>query len=163
MRIAAAVAVLAIASTVPHAVAAEVSRGDAVKHYRAGRLTGGSVNARDVGSVRCRLGGCRIEPIDRWHESLCDRRRASPAEVAALRVDFEDWYRTLSSRNQRVVKALAQGERGTGNIGTRASEARHEALTGGIRYAEEHDRDGGRRLLGSERGGDPADHENVHL
>lgn len=83
----------------------------AVMQYRAGRLPGGSVNSNDVGSVRRRTLGCRVEPLDQWHESLCDTRHATPADVAALRVDFGDWYRALSSRDRQVVNALADGER----------------------------------------------------
>lgn len=83
----------------------------AVMQYRAGRLPGGSVNSNDVGSVRRRTLGCRVEPLDQWHESLCDTRNATPADVAALRVDFSDWYRALSSRDRLVVNALADGER----------------------------------------------------
>ncbi len=88
-----------------------------VKQYRAGRLPGGSVNANDVGSARCRTLGCRVEPLDQFHESLCDTRNATPADVAALRVDFSDWYRALSSRDRQVVDALAKGER-TSHVAT---------------------------------------------
>ena len=82
-----------------------------VMQYRSGRLPGGSVNSNDVGSVRCRVRGCRVEPIDQWKESLCDSRRATPADVAALRVDFSDWYDALAPRDRHVVNALANGER----------------------------------------------------
>jgi transposase-like protein len=82
-----------------------------VRQYRAGRLTGGSVNAHDVGSVRCRLRGCRVEALDPWSEYLSETRHATPAEAAALRLDFRQWFASLSCRDQRIVAALAQGER----------------------------------------------------
>jgi uncharacterized protein YjhX (UPF0386 family) len=82
-----------------------------VRRYRSGRLTGSRDNAADVGSVKCRLRGCRTEPIDSIAQSISDYRRASPAEMAALRIDFSQWYGSLSRRDQRVVHALAQGER----------------------------------------------------
>ena len=82
-----------------------------VMHFRAGRLPGGSVNSNDVGSTRCRNRGCRVEPLDQWNEALYDHRHATPADLAALRVDFGDWYGALSPRDRRVVNALASGER----------------------------------------------------
>jgi hypothetical protein len=81
-----------------------------VKQYRAGRLVGGAVNSRDVGSASCRLRGCHLEPLEDWKEALCETRRATPADIAALRIDFNEWFRTLSSRDQRVASALARGE-----------------------------------------------------
>jgi len=85
-----------------------------LKQYRVGRLVGGRLNTKDVGSVGCRRQrGCLLEPLDDWKEALTDGRRANPAELAALRVDFSDWLGTLSDRDQRLVQALAAGE-GTG-------------------------------------------------
>ena len=82
-----------------------------LKHYRAGRLVGGRANCRDVGSRRCqRRRGYVIESLEDWKEILAETRRTSPAELAALRVDFGDWLRTLSPRNRKLAKALALGE-----------------------------------------------------
>jgi len=89
-----------------------------VRQYRAGRLTGGSVNGQDVGSVSCRLRGCRVESLDPWGEYLSETRHATPAEIAALRIDFRQWFASLSRRDQRVVEALAHGER-TGGVAER--------------------------------------------
>lgn len=82
-----------------------------VKQYRAGRLIGGAVNSLDVGSISCRHRGCRTEPIDDWKESLCESRGATPADIAALRIDFAEWFGTLTARDQRLAAALARGER----------------------------------------------------
>jgi hypothetical protein len=69
-----------------------------VRQFRAGRLIGGRVNGRDVGSARGRLNGCVVEPLDDWKEALCETRHATPAEIAALRIDVSDWLKTLSPR-----------------------------------------------------------------
>ena len=82
----------------------------AVKHHRAGRLVGGTVNSHDVGSSSCRRRGCVVESLDQWQEALCDSRRGTPAETAAIRIDLSDWLQTLTPRNRRVAGALAGGE-----------------------------------------------------
>ena len=81
-----------------------------VRQHRAGRLIGCRVNCRDVGSTRCGLLGCVVESLDDWKEAICDARHATPAEIAALRIDLSDWLRTLSPRDQRLAMALARGE-----------------------------------------------------
>lgn len=82
----------------------------AVKQHRAGRLVGGKANCRDVGSCSCRRRGCVVESLDQWQAALCDSRRATPAETAALRIDLADWLQTLTPRDRRVAGALAGGE-----------------------------------------------------
>jgi hypothetical protein len=82
-----------------------------LKHYRSGRQIGGRANCRDVCSTRCQCRrGYVMEPLEDWKEILSETRRTSPAEIAALRVDFGDWLRTLSPRNRKLAKALALGE-----------------------------------------------------
>ena len=81
-----------------------------VRQHRAGRLIGCRVNCRDVGSAKCSLNGCVVEPLDDWKEVLCETRHATPAEIAALRIDVSDWLTTLSRRDQRLAMALARGE-----------------------------------------------------
>ncbi len=102
------------------------------KQFRSGRLIGGVVNSLDVGSRRCQLRGCRLEPLNDWKEALCDCRRATPADIAALRIDFNAWFETLSPRNQRLTAALALGEQ-TSSVAQmfrlsagRVSQLRHE-------------------------------------
>ena len=82
----------------------------AVKQYRAGRLAGGRVNSRDVGSRSCQRRGCVVEALDQCAQALCDSRRANPAETAAIRIDLSEWLQTLTPRDRRVVWALATGE-----------------------------------------------------
>lgn len=80
-----------------------------VRQYRAGRLVGGSLNCRDIGSVSCRRRGCTVEPLDDWKEALIENRRTTPADLAALRIDFGTWFETLSPRDRRLAKMLAGG------------------------------------------------------
>jgi hypothetical protein len=47
---------------------------------------------------------------DDWRQILIADRRASIPDVAATRIDFAEWLKTLSRRDRRIVKALAQGE-----------------------------------------------------
>ena len=82
-----------------------------LQHYRAGRLLGGSTNSQDVTSTCCqRQVGCTVESLDDWQETLPERCTTTPAELAALRVDFANWLKTLSARDQRLARTLAAGE-----------------------------------------------------
>ena len=45
------------------------------------------------------------------NEMLVDRKAFSPAAAAAARIDFATWLRGLSTRNRRIARALASGER----------------------------------------------------
>ena len=85
--------------------------GFGLKHYRAGRLVGGRLNSKDVGSTRCRRRrGCLIERLDDWKETLVETRGTTPAELAALRIDFSEWLDSLSSRDRKLANELARGE-----------------------------------------------------
>lgn len=46
-----------------------------------------------------------------WREALLESRRASPAEMAAVRIDFQHWLSTLSVRDRAIALALAAGEK----------------------------------------------------
>ncbi len=79
-----------------------------LKSYRGGRLVGGRENSNDVGSQSCRRKhGCQAQP---WQETLSQTHRSTPAELAALRIDFGDWLNTLSVRDRRLAHELARGE-----------------------------------------------------
>jgi hypothetical protein len=45
-----------------------------------------------------------------WGEILVEDRRATPADVAACRIDFAEWLRRLTSRLRKIALALAAGE-----------------------------------------------------
>ena len=63
------------------------------------------------------LKGIRIERFDRyddkeqiWLEVLVEDRHATPADVAASRIDFGDWLQGLTLPLRRMAKVLATGE-----------------------------------------------------
>ena len=45
-----------------------------------------------------------------WGEVLVEDRRATPADVAACRIDFAEWLRRLTARLRIIALALAAGE-----------------------------------------------------
>jgi len=98
----------------------------AVRHVKTGRHVGGSQDgARDVLSRVCqarhgvevvssdrhRVPGSLHDGSDGWKMIAIADRRASIPDVAALRIDFADWLKTLTRRDRRIVNVLAQGQR----------------------------------------------------
>ena len=45
-----------------------------------------------------------------WGEILVEDKRATPADVAAWRIDFAEWLRRLTARLRKIALALAAGE-----------------------------------------------------
>jgi hypothetical protein len=45
-----------------------------------------------------------------WEEIVVEDRRATPADVAACRIDFAEWLRRLTARLRKIALALAAGE-----------------------------------------------------
>jgi hypothetical protein len=90
----------------------------AIAKLRAGRRVGGRLNVRDVMSTHCqRRKSVMVERLDRFNEGADDweglvveDRRASPADVAATRIDFREWLKALIPRNRRIAQTLASGE-----------------------------------------------------
>ncbi len=89
----------------------------AVAQYRAGRRVGNSLNVNDVMSCYAqRNRGLRVERLDwpdaeeGWKEILVEDRACTPAELAASRIDFDDWLGRLSAKRRRIAKRLALGE-----------------------------------------------------
>jgi hypothetical protein len=90
----------------------------AIGRYRDGRRVGGQSNANDVMSGRClRRNGVVVQPLHRldhrtgtWREVLVEDRHSTPAQIAATRLDFADWLKTLSKRDRRLAEAFALGE-----------------------------------------------------
>ena len=95
----------------------------AVRQYRDGRRVGKKANINDVYDMRAQQrGNFSIQHIGLpgeqrygWREQLVADSRTTPADLAAFRIDFPDWLRTLSSRDRRIVEDLAVGER-TGDV-----------------------------------------------
>ena len=82
------------------------------------RIVGGHLAIRDVLSPYCqKQKGVVVERLDRfdeeeeaWREILIEDRHAGPAEIAATRLDFAAWLRSLPGRLRKVAKVLATGE-----------------------------------------------------
>jgi len=89
-----------------------------VRRYRSGRKVAGSQGSRDVMSHVCRLAnGVTVERLSRpsddsksWEEIVVEDRNAGPAEVAATRMDFSAWLKSLSKRDRKIAETLALGE-----------------------------------------------------
>lgn len=90
----------------------------AVRQFRTGRRVGGRLNIRDVSSPHCQqakhVDVCRLYRYDRedeqWRELVVEDRRASPADIAATRIDFAAWLDSLPARDRKIAQTLATGE-----------------------------------------------------
>ena len=56
-------------------------------------------------------GECWYDPEDCCHELLAESRNATPADLAASRIDFSDWLRALPCRHRRIAQYLSLGNR----------------------------------------------------
>jgi hypothetical protein len=88
----------------------------AIAQVRVGRCIDVRLNSNEVLSRYAQeRRGFRVERLhhsasDRaWREVLVEDPRATPAEVALTRVDFEDWLATLSPRQRTLANSLAEG------------------------------------------------------
>jgi hypothetical protein len=94
----------------------------AVAQVRAGRRVGARLNGRDVGSEYCQLRhGVRRQSLDSddetsgsWREALVEDRHSTPAELAAIKIDFANWLTSLPRRSRRLAERLAMGETTSG-------------------------------------------------
>jgi hypothetical protein len=108
----------------------------AIAKYRAGRRVGGRLNVHDVLSKYCQKRKCvvveRLDQFnageDEWEGLVVEDRHASPADVAATRMDFRAWLKSLLPRNRRIAQALAMGE-----TTAQTSAARSIASGGAVR------------------------------
>lgn len=90
----------------------------AIRQYRDGRRLGCRLNVRDVSSEYARWKkDIRLARLDRydetegcWREILVEDKTATPADLAASRIDFPAWLRTLSRRDRKIAMKLATGE-----------------------------------------------------
>jgi len=89
-----------------------------VAQARSGRRTGGKRNCRDVLNGYCQMKkdlvverlDHRDDENDGWSEILVEDKHAGPAEIAACRIDFATWLRSLPRRLRRIATFLANGE-----------------------------------------------------
>ena len=113
-----------------------------------GRRVGTKLNVRDVMSPHAqRRKGLRVQQLDRfdaqngcWREVLVEDRNATPADVAASRIDFPAFLATLSRRDRKIALKLANGE-STGRVAKmfrlsagRISQLRSELRTAWLRF-----------------------------
>jgi hypothetical protein len=90
-----------------------------VKQTRDGRKVGGHLNVKDVLSKYCQdqkdVVVERLDHFDKteeaWQEVLVEDKHSGPAAVAAMKIDFTEWLKTLSYRVRRIAKLLATGEK----------------------------------------------------
>jgi hypothetical protein len=89
----------------------------AIRHYYAGRRVGSSLNSDDITSVWAqKRRGFRVKSLDRrdpcgaWKEIVVEDSRATPAEVAASRLDLGDWLQQLPRLKRGIAETLATGE-----------------------------------------------------
>jgi hypothetical protein len=87
----------------------------AVLHFRNGRHVGGHQDAAgDVTSPTAhRRHDIKLDSIDgdEWHSMLIASRKADVPDLAAFRIDFEDWFSSFARRDRKIIAALASGER----------------------------------------------------
>ncbi len=102
----------------PHLAYPTVLARYGIAHFRCGRRVGCQLNVHDVSSPYAqRKKRIVVERLDRfctkqdvWREVLVEDKRATPADIAAVRIDFADWLKSLSRRHRRIANMLAAGE-----------------------------------------------------
>jgi hypothetical protein len=90
----------------------------AIAQVRAGRRVGNHLRIRDVMSGYAQFKKDffveRLDSFDDeedcWQQILIEDKRATPADVAACRIDFAEWLRRLTARLRKIALALASGE-----------------------------------------------------
>jgi hypothetical protein len=90
----------------------------AIKQVRAGRRVGSALNIKDISSTYCQhRKGVRMNRLDHydvdeggWLEIVVEDRTATPADIAATRLDFAAWLQTLRRKERRVAELLSTGE-----------------------------------------------------
>ena len=125
----------------------------AVARIRDGRTLVGGMNRQDVMSEYCRRRrGVYVERLDRfanscctWKEVLVEDHTATPADLAAIRIDFPAWLDSLPSRTRRIAEALAtsartrQVARQFGISAGRVSQLRKELKGSWERFQTDHE------------------------
>ena len=90
----------------------------AVAQVRVGRRVGSRLRIGDVLSNYAQhQKGFQVERLDHfdgeencWQEIVVEDKRATPAEIAACRIDFAEWIGRLPSRMREIALILATGE-----------------------------------------------------
>ena len=90
----------------------------AIAQTRTGRQVGGHLNCHDVSSRYCRnRQGIELQSLNQidtatgsWKQILVEDPSSTPADIVAIRLDFQSWLNTLSPRNRRIAETLSTGE-----------------------------------------------------
>ncbi len=90
----------------------------AVAQVHVGRRVGCKLRIREVLSSYAQHNkGFRVERLDHfdeqegcWQEIVVEDKRATPADIAACRMDFSAWLQMLPRRERKIALALAGGE-----------------------------------------------------
>ena len=90
----------------------------AVAQVRTGRQVGGRLSIRDVSSGYAQYRKqFRLERLDRydpeqgcWQEAVVEDYRTPVADQVSFRIDFPAWLNSLSRRDRKIAKDLADGQ-----------------------------------------------------
>jgi hypothetical protein len=90
----------------------------AIAQVRVGRRVGNRLRIRDVLSHFAQYRkGFHVDSLDHyddeencWQQIVIEDKRATPADVAACRLDFSAWLKLLPYRRRKIALALASGE-----------------------------------------------------
>ena len=101
-----------------HVIAAGPLARFAVAQTKAGRHLGGQLNRDDVGSLYCEYHhGISLKSLEQlddatgaWREILIEDPSLTPADAAAIRIDFQAWLDLLSPRQRQIAEVLSIGE-----------------------------------------------------
>lgn len=114
----------------------------AIRQVLGGRRVGATLNVHDVTSpyaqATCGFVVARLDRFDtdqgQWREVLVEDCRATPAEIAAARIDVAEWLLSLPARDRRIAETLAMGET-TNEVASKfeLSPARVSQLRGQLR------------------------------
>ena len=100
------------------AIAATPLARFAVAQTRDGRRVGGRLNIRDISSKHCQhhkgIELRSLEQVDAasgaWEQILVEDHSSTPADIVAIRLDFQSWLRSLSQQHRQVAEVLSTGE-----------------------------------------------------
>lgn len=89
-----------------------------VAQFRDGRKVGCRLNIRDVLSPYCQQRkNLTVERLDKfddddgaWQEIIVEDQTATPADIARVRIDFDEWLQILPRQQRKVANTLALGE-----------------------------------------------------
>ena len=103
----------------------------AAAQFRRGRRVGTRDNCRDLLSPLAKIRrGVYVNALDRHgssldlHDAVVEGKNSTPADIAAFRIDFSAWLKSLPPRERGITQMLAGGE--TTNV-----TARHFRVSAG--------------------------------